>query len=119
MNDVFSDELSILMLGAALDLTEATIEDSVPRDDYADAVKQAGHEITMSDREQGAATNVKAMEMVFQRIGLGTFGMAEKAAAALALIDAWGKEPTSVSELTRKRARALVDAINARSGEQS
>ena len=60
---------------------------------YADAVKEGGHEFTMNDDEQGAATNVKAMEMVFQRTGLGTFGISEKAAAALVLIDAWGKEP--------------------------
>ena len=73
----------------------------------------------MNDDEQGAATNVKAMEMVFQRTGLGTFGISEKAAAALVLIDAWGKEPTSVPELTRERARALVDAINARFNGQS
>ena len=74
MNDVFSGESSVLMLGAALNLTEATIEDLVPRDVYADAVKEGGHEFTMNDDEQSAATNVKAMEMVFQRTGLGTFG---------------------------------------------
>ena len=119
MNDIFSGESSVLMLGAALNLTEATIEDLVPRDVYADAVKEGGHEFTMNDDEQGAATNVKAMEMVFQRTGLGTFGISEKAAAALVLIDAWGKEPTSVPELTRERARAVVDAINARFNGQS
>ncbi len=119
MNDIFSGESSVLMLGAALNLTEATIEDLVPRDIYADAVKEGGHEFTMNDDEQGAATNVKAMEMVFQRTGLGTFGISEKAAAALVLIDAWGKEPTSVPELTRERARAVVDAINARFNGQS
>ena len=70
MNDVFSDESSVLMLGAALCLTEATIEDLIPRDVYVDAVKQAGHKITMNEHEQGAATNVEAMETAFQRIGL-------------------------------------------------
>ena len=68
MNDVFSDESSVLMLGAALSLTEVTIEDLIPRDVYADAVKQAGHEITMNEHEQGAATNFEAMETAFQRI---------------------------------------------------
>ena len=33
-------------------------------------------------------------------------------AAALALIDAWGKDPSSVPEPTREKARALIEAIN-------
>ncbi len=53
------------------------------------------------------------MKQVFQRKGLGKFGMAEKAAAALALIDAWGKDPSSVPEPTREKARALIEGINA------
>ena len=112
MNDVFSDESAVLMFGSAIGLTEATIEDLVPRDVYADAVKQAGHKVTLNADEKAASTNVKAMEQVFQRKGLGKFGMAEKAAAALALIDAWGKDPSSVPEPTREKARALFDAIN-------
>ena len=112
MNDVFSDESAVLMFGSAIGLTEATIEDLVPRDVYADAVKQAGHKVTLNADEKAASTNVKAMEQVFQRKGLGKFGMAEKAAAALALIEAWGKDPSSVPEPTREKARVLFDAIN-------
>ncbi|GAB4228619.1 MAG: hypothetical protein Kow0032_09150 [Methyloligellaceae bacterium] len=119
LNDVFSDESSVLMLGTALNVAEATIEDLVPRDVYADAVKQAGHEITLNSDEKAAATNVKAMEQAFQRKGLGKFGMAEKAAAALALIDAWGKDPNSIPEFTREKGRALIDAINARFDSQT
>ena len=81
MNKVFSNESSVLMLGAPLDLTEATIEDLVPREVYVDALKQAGHEITLNEDEKATTTNVKAMEQVFQRRGLGKFGMAEKAVA--------------------------------------
>lgn len=119
LNDVFSDESSVLMLGTALDVAEATIEDLVPRDVYADAVKQAGHKITLNSDEKSAATNVKAMEQAFKRKGLGKFGMAEKAAAALALIDAWGKDPNSIPEETRKLGRSLIDTINARFDERS
>ena len=114
MNDVFCDEPSILVLGAALDLVEATTEDLVPRDVYADAVRRTGHEFTMNDDEKEAATNVNAMEMVFQRTGLGRFGKAEKSAAALALLNEWGWEPANIPEITQKRARALIDAINTR-----
>lgn len=113
MNDVFSGESSVLMLGAVLKLPEATIEDLVSRDVYADAVWQAGHKVRLNNDEKSAPTNVKAMEQAFQRGNLGKFGMAEKAGAALVLIDAWGKDPSSVSESTREKARALIDAINA------
>ena len=119
MNDVFSDEPSILILGAALNLAEATTEDLVPRDVYADAVGRTGHVFAMNDDEQEAATNVKAMEMVFQRTGAGTFGKAEKEAAALALLNEWGWEPGNIPEITQKRARALIDAINARFNKYS
>ena len=112
MNKAFSDESSILMLGAPLNLTEATIEDLVPREVYTKAVKQAGHQFTLNADEKAAPTNVKAMERAFQRKGLGKFGVAEKAAAALALIDVWGKDPSSVPEPTREKARALIEAIN-------
>ena len=114
MNNVFNDESSVLMLGAALDLTNATIEDIVPRDTYADAVRQDGHKFTMNEDERGATTNVKAMEMVFQRIGLGSFGTSDKVAAALSLMDVWSEEPTSIPDFTQKKARALVNAINRR-----
>ena len=113
MNEVFSNESSVLMLGAPLDLTEATIEDLVPREVYVDALKQAGHEITLNEDEKATTTNVKAMEQVFQRYGLGKFGMTKKAVAARALIDSWGKTPSSVPEPTREKARALIEAINA------
>ena len=114
MNDIFCDEPSILVLGAVLDFVEATTEDLVPRDVYADAVRRTGYEFTMSDDEKEAATNVNAMEMVFQRTGLGRFGKAEKSAAALALLNEWGGEPANIPQITQKRARALIDAINAR-----
>ena len=113
LKDVFSGESAVLMLGSAIDLAEATIEDLVPRDVYVEAVKQAGHKCTPNADEKAAPTNVKAMEQVFERKHLGKFGMAEKAAAALALIDAWGKNPTSIPEPTKEKARALFGAINA------
>ena len=112
MNEVFSDESAVLMLGPAIDLTEATIEDLVPRDVYVEAVKQAGHRFALNVGEKAASTNVKAMEQVFQRKSLGKFGVAEKTAAAIALIDAWGKDPSSVPEPTKEKAQALFDAIN-------
>lgn len=113
MNRVFCAESSVLMLGIPLGLTEATIEDLVPRDVYVDVLKRAGYKITLNAEEKEASTNVKAMEMSFKRNGLSKFGMAEKASAALNLIDAWGKEPSSIPDLTKGYALTLFEAINA------
>jgi predicted ATP-dependent endonuclease of OLD family len=113
LKDVFSGESAVLTLGSAIDLPEATIEDLIPRDVYVDAVNQAGYKCTLNTDEKAALTNVKAIEKAFARKKLGKFGMAEKAAAALVLIDAWGKDPTSVPVPTQEKARALFDAINA------
>ena len=114
IDDVFGGESSVIMLGPTLELAEATIEDLVPRDVYVAAVNQAGQEIALNDRERAAATNVKAMDLAFQRKGRGRFGMADKAAAALVLIGAWGKDPTGVPESTWEKACVLIDAINRR-----
>ena len=100
------------MLGDAIGLAEATIEDLIPRNEYADAVKRAGHEITIGEEEKRASTNVKAIESAFQREGLGKFGVAERASAALALIEEWSKTPSSVPNSAREKARLLIDSIN-------
>ena len=112
INEAFHDECAVLMLGKALNLAQATIEDLVPRDVYATAGKQAGYEFTLNTDEQNASTNVEAMKQAFRRQTLGNFGIAEKATIALALINAWGKEPSRVSEYTREKACALIQAIN-------
>lgn len=112
LNEVFSDESAVLMLGTAIGLTEATIEDLVPRDAYVAALKQAGYSITLNADEKAATTTVKAMERTFERKSLGKFGMAEKATAALALIDAWGKDSSTIPDSTKENAHALFAAIN-------
>jgi hypothetical protein len=52
------------------------------------------------------------MEMHFQRMSWGKFGMDEKAAAALALLDEWGKDASAVPDQAKTNARALIHAIN-------
>ena len=112
MQDTFGKESSTLMLGHAIGLAEATIEDLIPRNEYADAVKRAGHKITIGEEEKRASTNVKAIESAFQREGLGKFGVAERASTALALIEEWSTTPSSVPNLAREKARLLIDSIN-------
>ena len=113
LEQTFGDEAPVVMLGTPLGLEEATIEDLVPRDDYVDAVKKSsGKSFTLNAGEKSAPTNVKAMEMLFQRKNWGNFGTAEKAAAALSLVYEWGKDGSSVSDTTLDSARKLFRAIN-------
>ena len=110
----FDKDLPFLMLGAALNLGEATIEDVIPRDDYAEAVREAGHSFRLNDDEERSATNVQALKQAFQREGLGEFGIQERAAVTLRLIGNWCKDPSGVPDATRKAAIALFEAINHR-----
>ena len=113
LEKTFGDEAPVVMLGTPLGLAEATIEDLVPRDDYVDAVKKSsGQSFTLNVEEKSAPTNVKAMEMLFQRKNWGNFGMDEKAAAALSLVYEWGKDARSVPDATLEAARKLFRAIN-------
>lgn len=112
VKDVFNEELAVLMLGSAIGLTEATIEDLIPRDFYVTALNEAGYHIALSANERDAATTVTAMERASERKNMGKFGMAEKAAAALKLIDGWGKDLSTIPDPTKEKARALFDAIN-------
>ncbi len=118
VSDVFGDS-SVLLLGGLLNVAEASIEDLVPRDVYADAVVQAGYGITLGKDEKGAPTNVAAMERAFRRAGLGEFGMAQRATAALQLVESWGRIPKTVPAPTQEKASALFEAINANFAERS
>jgi hypothetical protein len=57
--------------------------------------------------------NVQALELAFQRRGMGKFGIAEKTAAALVLLDDWGKDVSKVPQETMESARVLIRTINA------
>jgi hypothetical protein len=61
--DVFRDASTILMLGTAIGISEATIEDLVPREAYVEVLNRLGYSVTLNDDEKTAPTNVKAMEM--------------------------------------------------------
>ena len=108
----FKGDSEVLMLGTALELAEATIEDLVPRDEYAGAVRRAGYEFELDETARTAATNVQALRHAFQRAGRGKFGVTEKVLTALEIIRTWGVDPDSLPNLTRARATALFEAIN-------
>jgi predicted ATP-dependent endonuclease of OLD family len=119
LEEVFSGESTVVMLGSTIGLNEATIEDLFPRDIYVSALREAGYSIALTSDEEAMTTTVKAMDQAFKRLGLGKFGVAEKAAAALALINAWGKDPSTIPDPTKTKARALFKAINRRFDELS
>jgi predicted ATPase len=112
--DVFQNSSSVLMLGPTIGMSEATIEDLIPREDYVAELNKLGHKITFDSKEKSAPTNVKAVELAFDRLGLGKFGPVEKANVALALVDAWSKKPSSIPKMTKEKASALFTAINDR-----
>ena len=84
---LFCASSSILMLGQAIELDKATIEDLVPREVYVDAVRECGFSFNLTQEETKAETNLAAMEKVFQRKAWGKFGVEQKAAASIRLID--------------------------------
>jgi len=113
--DLFaSDDSRILMLGPAIGLERATIEDLIPRDVYVKTLRDCGYDFKLTGEEEKATTNLSAVEKAFERKGLGKFGPEHKTAAILKLIDSWGKDPKSVPDQTRERASALFAAINSR-----
>ena len=111
MNKVFQDS-SVLMLNSPLGMAEATVEDLVPRDVYADAVGQAGFSLTFTEDERHAPTNLNAVKKAFRREGLGEFSMSQRASVTLNLVDGWARDPDTLPLVTQERACALFKAIN-------
>jgi len=108
------DESRVLMLASALGLDQATIEDLVPRQTYTNALAECGYQVELNADELKLPRNVGAIEKAFERNGLGKFTKDHRAAAALKLVDTWGKDPSTVPEETQTKAAKLFAAINAR-----
>lgn len=112
---LFKPESRVFMLGEAIGLGEATIEDLLPRTDYADAVGQAhGRKVQLNTDEMAALTNVAALTAYWTRMGWGKFGVDEKAVTVLWLLDQWAKDRSRIPEETLKRVADLFGAINGR-----
>jgi predicted ATP-dependent endonuclease of OLD family len=111
----FDHEAPVVMLGAALGMEFATIEDLVPRPQYAAALKKVlGRTFTLDAKENAAPTNVKAIGLLFHRKGWGELTIDQKAAVALELIAEWGNDPSSVLTETLDLARKLFRELNQR-----
>ena len=101
-----------MTVGTFLGVDEATVDDLVLRDDYAEAVQQSYEKtLTLNTAELAAPTNVRAMDLVFQRNEWGDFGEIERASAALWLAGQWA-DAGSVNSATLERARKLFREIN-------
>jgi predicted ATP-dependent endonuclease of OLD family len=112
LEQAFGAEAPVLMLGTVLSRGEATIEDLVPRDVYLDALKRAGHPIELTADEKKEPMIVHACESAFERLGKGKFGIPQKTAAALVLLEDWGKNSAKVPADTKAAAKLLIVAIN-------
>lgn len=112
--DLFVKESRTMLLGQALNMQAATVEDLVDRSQYVWALQRCGYVINPTPQELGAATTLECVKAAFARQGLGEFGAAQKSAAALRLIDEWARNPTSLSQATADRAQLVITAINCR-----
>lgn len=113
ITEVFHDEATVLLLGTAIGRPRATIEDMIPRETYAAALRAAGHEVTLTRDETEMETTVATMERAFARLGLGAFGAEHKSAALLQLIGQWSKTPDAIPTSTLASARQLIKTVNA------
>ena len=108
----FGDDAPVMTIGTFLGIEEATVDDLVLRDAYAEAVQQSyERSLTLNTAELAAATNVRAMDLVFRRNDWGAFGEIERASAALWLTGQWA-DAGSVPNPTLDRARKLFREIN-------
>ena len=113
--DLFGDDSRILMLGHAVNLKMATVEDIIPRDIYTDAVvKRTGQNITLNEDELNAPTNVSALERACKRTQSASFGLEQKVNTIRYLTDMWNKDPALIPEQTKELASLLFSAINNR-----
>ena len=114
LEKVFGDRAPAMTIGASLGMEEATTDDLVPRDAYAAAVREtSGRDFALSAGELAAPTNIRALDMAFQRNNWGPFGAADRAPAALWLAGQWA-DAGSVPKATLDRARSLFRDINRR-----
>lgn len=112
---LFGNDSGVLMLGDAIGHSEATIEDLIPRVEYAAAVATAlGKDVELNADELAAPTNVAALKRHWQRKERGSFGMDEKIVTALWLVDEWNRNPNQIPHQTRDRVSALFESINRR-----
>lgn len=113
LKDTFGNEAPVVPLESALGMAEATIEDLIPRDDYANAVKKvSSRTFTLSPKEKLAPTNVKAIEWLYARKKWGDFAKADRTATALFLVREWSQDASQVPKATLDHARKLFRAIN-------
>jgi predicted ATPase len=112
--ELFGNQARIVVLGSAIGLPEATIEDLIPREAYGAVAAGSRGTVTLDTEEQNAPTNVAAMEKLFHRNGWGEFGLNEKVTAALSLVELWSKDPHRIPKETVERAQLLFDAVNRR-----
>ena len=109
---VFGLRAPVMTVGNSLHMDEATLDDLVQREAYANAVQQTlEKDFTLDATELAAPTNVQALNMLFRRNNWGTFGENERAPAALWLAGQWA-DAGGPPKATLDRARALFRDIN-------
>lgn len=112
--DLFADDSRVVLVGSALSMPKATIEDLVERSTYVAALNAAGYPVTLDASEEASACAVDAMTAAFNRLSLGEFNHVAKTKAALVLVDKWGDDPGSVEQSTLDKAASLFRMLSTR-----
>jgi hypothetical protein len=114
LEKVFGDLAPAMTIGAPLGMEEAAVDDLVPRETYVTAIRETtGRDFTLSAAELAAPTNIRALDMAFQRNNWDSFDAADRAPAALWLAGQWA-DGGSIPKATLDRARTLFRDINRR-----
>lgn len=113
-SDLFVGDSRVILVGPAIGMTKAMIEDLVERATYVAALNAVGYAISLNADEESAACNVDAVSTAFTRLGLGIFDHIPKTKAANWLADRWLRDPSGVEQQTIDKAVALFRAVNDR-----
>lgn len=113
-SDLFAGDSRVILVGPAIGMTKAMIEDLVERPAYVAALNAVGYAVSLSADEESAACNGDAMSAAFTRLGLGAFDHIPKTKAAHWLADRWVRDPSAVEQQTIDKVVTLFRTINER-----
>lgn len=104
---------SVMLLGDAIGIARAQVEDLPEMDELIDALKELGHaSLTVPARHAGE-TNVELLQRTFVENGLGILSHEIKARIVLQLSDSWWRG-TVPNPATLERARGMFKYVNQR-----
>jgi hypothetical protein len=112
--DLFAGDSRVILVGPAIGMPKAMIEDLVERATYVTALNEVGYAVSLNAEEEAAVCNVDAVTAAFLRLGLGMFDHIAKTKAANWLADHWASDPSAVEQQTIDKVVKLFRTVNQR-----